>query len=184
MPKMIGNTIPGATKIADGYVLKYALVKVSYSQAVLLPAESVYCVLDTSDRGSRRSLAKRWYRWYASVETIETSEASTPKMRTSAWRVTNAWLVNLASCLYGAGLIAHNDETSRWNRVGHLSRAFGAVGCYVAALAELERRGLAAAHTYEHGHEPGRDALLIAGLTYEQAIAALTAIRSGKSVRA
>lgn len=83
MPKFIGNTIDGSREI-DTAPQGATLVKLSYSQAVKLPATEVYYELDTSDRGSRRSLAKRWHRWYAAVEAIESCAASTVKMRAAA----------------------------------------------------------------------------------------------------
>lgn len=79
MPKFIGQTIPGSRDLDDAPE-GAQLVKLAYSQAVILPATEIYRVLDTSDRGSRTSLAKRWYRWYATVEAIESCTRSTKAM--------------------------------------------------------------------------------------------------------
>lgn len=56
MPKLIGNSIPGATQIEDN-ASPEELVKLSYSQARLLPVVDVVCSLDTTDRGSKGSYA-------------------------------------------------------------------------------------------------------------------------------
>ncbi len=105
MPKFIGNTIPGSRDLDDAPAGD--VVRLSYSQAVLLPASDVYHVLDTSDRGSRRSLAKRWYRWYSAVEAIESCDRSTRKMleaarevRTSSFTILGANLARVAASHY------------------------------------------------------------------------------------
>lgn len=66
MPKFIGRTIPGSRELPEGA----RALRLSYSQAIKLPATEVYRILDTSDRGGKGSYAKRWYRWYASPEAI------------------------------------------------------------------------------------------------------------------
>lgn len=62
----------------------YPLVRVTYAQARIIQracgAQHVYASLDTTDRGSRRSLAKRWYRWFVDAGTIAECAQSTPSM--------------------------------------------------------------------------------------------------------
>ncbi|MCI0561931.1 MAG: hypothetical protein MN733_25880 [Nitrososphaera sp.] len=82
MPKFVGRTIEGSTEIPWGGTM--GKVKLSYSQAILLPAEDIYCYYNTSDRGSRGTLAKRWYEWYAKPEDILLCTHSTPRMRAKA----------------------------------------------------------------------------------------------------
>jgi hypothetical protein len=60
------------------------LIKLSYQQKSLLPQDHVFYVMDTSDRGSRGTLAKRWNRWYAMPENIVNSKQATIKMRAKA----------------------------------------------------------------------------------------------------
>jgi len=57
------------------------LIKISYQQKSRLPQGQVFYVLDTSDRGSARCLAKRWNRWYALPETLAHAPSATPNMR-------------------------------------------------------------------------------------------------------
>lgn len=85
MPKMIGNWIEGATKIeANASEDGETRVRLSYAQAVLLPASEIMASLDTTDCGSKRSLAKRWYRWFASADAILACPSSTCNMRDKA----------------------------------------------------------------------------------------------------
>ena len=86
MPKMIGNWIEGATQI-DNNMSAHGTdrVRLSYSQAVLLPASAIEASLDTTDRGGPKSLAKRWYRWFASADAIEACPRSTKAMRAAAY---------------------------------------------------------------------------------------------------
>jgi hypothetical protein len=79
MPKFIGRTISGAKHIEPNS-RRVDYVRLSYSQAKLLSPEHIFCSLDTSDKGSRGSYAKRWYRWYAAPEIIIESSNSTVKM--------------------------------------------------------------------------------------------------------
>jgi hypothetical protein len=83
MPKFIGNTIPGSLPLdgtTDGYVL------LAYSQARLLPARCVFFTLNTSDKGSRGSYAKRWHNWWATADAIAQCPRSTVSMRARAMR--------------------------------------------------------------------------------------------------
>lgn len=83
MPKFIGNTIPGCQDLPDNACPRN-MVRLSYSQAVRLPAEQVYASLDTTDRGGKNSYAKRWNRWYAYPSAILNCEKSTENMRDKA----------------------------------------------------------------------------------------------------
>lgn len=81
MPKMIGNRIDGASEIEANALASPGRIRLSYSQAKLLPAGDVMASLDTTDRGAARTRAKRWYRWFASPEAIERCPRSTKRMR-------------------------------------------------------------------------------------------------------
>lgn len=84
MPNFIGRVIMGASEIENNAKANDTRVRLSYSQAIRLPAEQVLCSLDTTDRGSRGSRAKRWYRWFAAPTAILACPASTPAMRAAA----------------------------------------------------------------------------------------------------
>lgn len=88
MPKFIGRTIAGANEISENVTAGYGdashLVRLTYAQAIRLPASHVLCSMDTTDRGGRHSLAKRWYRWLAEPEAIISCVGSTPKMLANA----------------------------------------------------------------------------------------------------
>lgn len=87
MPKFIGNRIEGATHLPQfNASTPRGHVRLSYSQAALLPPDYVVCSLDTTDRGGRGSYAKRWYRWFASADHILACERSTKLMRLRAAR--------------------------------------------------------------------------------------------------
>jgi hypothetical protein len=86
MPKFIGRTIDNSVHIDDYDTSKGPLVCLSYSQAVLLPAEEVYWSLNTTDRGGPKSYAKRWNNWFASAYAIFACPHSTCKMREAALR--------------------------------------------------------------------------------------------------
>lgn len=77
MPKFIGNIIEGSRQLDQP---EYEVVKISYSQARLLPPAEVMHELDTSDRGGIKCYAKRWYRWYAEKNSIIRCPKSTPNM--------------------------------------------------------------------------------------------------------
>ena len=85
MPKFIGHREHVENLELSTAVNKKSLIKLSFSQKRLLPQNEVYYVLDTSDRGSAGSYAKRWNRWYATRETILNCPASTPAMRQAAF---------------------------------------------------------------------------------------------------
>ena len=61
------------------------LVKLSYSQKCLIPQDQIFYIFDTSDRGSKGTLAKRWYRWYALPESIAHAKYATKNMFTKAF---------------------------------------------------------------------------------------------------
>lgn len=85
MPKFVGCNIPGSTRIqANAPSLRGVRVKLTYKQALLLPAEHIQRSLDTSDRGGVNQFAKRWYRWFAAPDHILLSSDATPNMRERA----------------------------------------------------------------------------------------------------
>ena len=84
MPRFIGQTIAGATRIENNANPCFARVRLSYSQAALLPASEIMCSLDTTDRGSRGTKAKQWYRWFAHPVAILSSPKATARMRAAA----------------------------------------------------------------------------------------------------
>lgn len=88
MPKFIGRVIMGAVQIENNSGGP-GLVRLAYAQAVKLPPESVFCSLDTTDRGGKGSYAKRWYRWFATPEAILACEHSTLTMRGMAQLVSD-----------------------------------------------------------------------------------------------
>ncbi len=80
MPKFIGNNRQGVAIIHDNAQEAADRVRLTYSQQRLLPASNVVCSLDTTDRGSASSYAKRWYRWFASPAAINDCRRSTRNM--------------------------------------------------------------------------------------------------------
>lgn len=88
MPKYVGSTIPdGSRRIEDNVEGgTYDLVRLKHNQMRLLPAICVMRSMDTSDKGSSGTLAKRWYRWFASSSDILANPKSTPNMRARALR--------------------------------------------------------------------------------------------------
>jgi hypothetical protein len=87
MPKFIGNIIFGAKKIQDNARVPEWCIALSFSQAKLLPPECIICSLNTSDRGSKGSYAKRWYNWFANVEDIINCKNSSKLMLERAQNV-------------------------------------------------------------------------------------------------
>jgi hypothetical protein len=79
MPKFVGRRITGATEI-EANAERTELVRLTYSQAKLLPSNKVLCSLNTSDRGSIGRVAKRWYTWFAHPLDILECEQSTANM--------------------------------------------------------------------------------------------------------
>lgn len=84
MPKFIGNKIAGAEQIEDNAKETPTRVRITYVQAKKLPPSAVMCSLDTTDRGSKGSYAKRWYRWFADPSAIHMSPHATVKTRRRA----------------------------------------------------------------------------------------------------
>ena len=82
MPKYIGTRIDGADYEERFNRLSY--VPLTYSQAMLMPANQVYALYNTSDRGYRGTLAKRWHNWYAKPADVSLNPRSTPNMRLRA----------------------------------------------------------------------------------------------------
>lgn len=62
------------------------LMRIPYSHKVRMDQSLVYYIMDTSDRGGRRTLAKRWNRWYALPENVACCQNATPTMRANALR--------------------------------------------------------------------------------------------------
>lgn len=87
MPKLIGHE---PSELDAHESPRETDVQVSYAQARVLRRASVVirAVLDTSDRGSRGRLAKRWYAWYADPRDILTCPVATMAMRRRARRDT------------------------------------------------------------------------------------------------
>lgn len=81
MPKFIGNTIKGSIRIQDNAAPHESRIKLTYVQAIRLPANKIMASLNTSDKGSKGSYAKRWFNWYASPDTILNNENSTDNMK-------------------------------------------------------------------------------------------------------
>lgn len=89
-PKFVGEDIPGAQEIEDNANADYPTrIHLTYSQAKRLPSYMVMKSLDTTDRGSRGTYAKRWYRWFASADSILNSDRSTKNMLERAQRGTS-----------------------------------------------------------------------------------------------
>lgn len=90
MPKFIGHDVPYGHKhvleLEDNDDGGAGLVRLTYSQACLMPDGTVLRSLDTTDRGSVRCYAKRWYRWYAPADAVLANPRSTPAMRARASR--------------------------------------------------------------------------------------------------
>lgn len=83
MPKFIGHREHAKNRPTSSIptMERKRLVKISFAQKILLPQNQVFFALDTSDKGSRGVLAKRWNRWYALPETLANSGTATPTMR-------------------------------------------------------------------------------------------------------
>lgn len=148
MPKMIGNWIEGATVIdanasADGA----DRVRISYAQARLLPAAAVTASLDTTDRGSARSLAKRWYRWFASAAAIEACTSSTKRMRELATLARVRPAANLFAAIGRVGAALAHQSTAHASRVHStykLGRCLADAALAALVISVLETRGLLA----------------------------------------
>jgi hypothetical protein len=90
MPKFVGRDIEGVARTEDmahldvpqGYCV------VVYSQAKKLNPCDLLKSLDTRDRGSRGSFAKRWWRWLGRVEAVKALGTASALRRAHA-RVTN-----------------------------------------------------------------------------------------------
>ena len=86
MPKFIGhrehvlNRHIDTAPIAD----RKRLLRIPYAQKKLLPQDTVYYIVDTSDKGGPHSLAKRWNRWYALPENVACCPRATASMRAKA----------------------------------------------------------------------------------------------------
>ncbi len=132
MPKFIGRTITGSRN-TEHAPEGSTLVCLTYSQAVKLPASEVYTTLNTSDRGSRGSFAKRWYNWYATVEAIESCDRATHKMREAARARRTAPLTILIKNLEAVAAYCYKHSAEAIdNFVSSLvSAAYAAIGVHV-----------------------------------------------------
>jgi hypothetical protein len=77
MPRFIGNRISGALQIDDNANASPGIVQLSYTQARLLRPDQIMCSLNTSDKGGRRRMAKRWFNWFARIEDVCACEHAT-----------------------------------------------------------------------------------------------------------
>ena len=85
MPKFVGNHAPeGATRIQDNAAQCEGRLSLQYCQMRKLPPSAVVYSRDTTDRGGRKNLAKRWNRWFADPRAVLACESSTSRMRESA----------------------------------------------------------------------------------------------------
>lgn len=103
MPKLIGKIVPGALILPENNVLHVpGGIRLSYAQAMMLPPDLVFGSLDTSDRGSKYSLAKRWYLWFAhATDVLRFARAGgrvTPLMLQRAIRVAEYHLEGPRAC--------------------------------------------------------------------------------------
>jgi hypothetical protein len=70
MPKFVGRSRHslGAERIEDNSGGRPGFVRVTYQQAAMVrrhaPNVTILASLDTTDKGSRHTFAKRWYRWF------------------------------------------------------------------------------------------------------------------------
>lgn len=91
MPKFVGQSILGAIRLEDNLSPHGTeRIRLSYSQAKLLPEAEVMKSLDTTDRGGPKSYAKRWNRWFASADSIMACPRSTKLMLAAARRALGA----------------------------------------------------------------------------------------------
>ena len=86
MPKFVGrNARFESRQIQDNaFSVPGKRVCLTYSQQRLLPAYLVDYSLNTSDRGSKGSYAKRWYNWFAHPCVVLCCASSTPAMKRRA----------------------------------------------------------------------------------------------------
>ncbi len=90
MPKFIGNKIGGATHLDPNFTPKSAeWVCLNYAQACLAKRNGVeiYASLNTTDRGSKGSFAKRWNNWWVRTDDLAGTWV-TPAMMGRAARTT------------------------------------------------------------------------------------------------
>ena len=88
MPKLIGNSPPVGAVLLDnnidsvkGYV-RVSWHQMDYALRVMgLEPERLRVSLDTTDKGSKGSLAKRWYRWFLP---LDVAKKGTPAMQRRA----------------------------------------------------------------------------------------------------
>jgi hypothetical protein len=89
MPKMIGSDIPGVGTFAPNMPEHYPdRIRLTYAQARLLDPADVLRSLNTTDKGSRGTMAKRWWMWFAPADAILFATRVTPNM---LGRITRAY---------------------------------------------------------------------------------------------
>ena len=78
MPRFIGQRLTSAVRIEEWETP--GLVKLTFRQARIVLPGKVFCTLNTSDKGGKGTMAKRWFNWWADADTICDCPASTPRM--------------------------------------------------------------------------------------------------------
>ena len=84
MPKLIGHRPTEEMTVLEENANPADMVKLTWSQACLMPAAEIWASKDTTDKGSRGHKAKRWYRWYAYPASIMNNPRSTASMKAKA----------------------------------------------------------------------------------------------------
>lgn len=83
MPKFVGRRArAGTEQIQDnaGIDSVPGFVRLTYTQQLKLAPEDVVVSLDTTDRGSKGSYAKRWWRWFGRIEAVLACPDATSSM--------------------------------------------------------------------------------------------------------
>jgi len=92
MPRWVGGLRYEEDRPLEEAPAEAKVVRLAYNQAekVRDHGGQVYYVLDRTDLGGPRRLARRWYRWYATVDDVLKSEP-TPAMleRVRDWQYTS-----------------------------------------------------------------------------------------------
>ncbi len=84
MPQFIGSQIIDAICIEDNAITPLNYIRLTYSQAILLPPNLILKSLNTTDKGSKGNYAKRWYNWFGNINDILLCNKSTKLMRSNA----------------------------------------------------------------------------------------------------
>jgi len=70
MPRFVGNDLNASRVLEDNARTVPGYARIAYAQAAKLAPEDLAKSLDTTDRGGRRTYAKRWFRWFGRVEAV------------------------------------------------------------------------------------------------------------------